>query len=146
VLGMQPVTNATCIQCHARPDDPHAPHRFLEPRFEQARADTGAHLCASCHREHSQARVTAPVATYCVSCHADLKVRDDRTSPTHAQLLLQKRWDSCLQCHDYHGNHGWKAPLRLRDGASLQLLQRYMKDGPSPFGDTRVKAHQETPS
>ena len=90
--------------------------------------------------------MTAPVATYCVSCHADLKVRDDRTSPTHAQLLLQKRWDSCLQCHDYHGNHGWKAPLRVRDGASLQLLQRYMKDGPSPFGDTRVKAHQETPS
>ena len=124
----------------------HAPHRFLEPRFEQARADTGAQLCASCHREHSQARVTAPSAGYCVSCHADLKVRDDRSSPTHAQLLLQKRWDTCLQCHDYHGNHGWKAPLRLRDGASLEVLQRYLKDGPSPFGETRVKARQENPS
>lgn len=146
VLGMQPVTNAACVQCHARPDDRHAPHRFLEPRFEQARAETGAQLCVSCHREHSQARVTAPTAAYCVSCHSDLKVRDDRSSPTHAQLLLQKRWDSCLQCHDYHGNHGWKAPLRLRDGASLEVLQRYLKDGPSPYGEPRSKARQETPS
>jgi ferredoxin-NADP reductase/bacterioferritin-associated ferredoxin len=146
VLGMQPVSNASCVQCHANPDDRHAPHRFMEPRFEQARADTGAHLCASCHREHSQARITAPTAMYCVSCHADLKVRDDRSSPAHAQLLLQKRWDTCLQCHDYHGNHHWKAPLQLRDGASLEILQRYLKNGPSPYGSTRVKALQNPPS
>jgi hypothetical protein len=145
-LGMRTVGNATCVQCHANPGDRHAPHRFLEPRFEQARAQTGAEQCVSCHREHSQARVTAPTATWCVACHADLKVRDDRTSPTHDHLVQQKRFDTCLQCHDYHGNHRWNAPLRLQDGATLQRLQHYLKDGPSPYGGTIVKARTEQPS
>ncbi|HEX2544179.1 MAG TPA: (2Fe-2S)-binding protein [Ramlibacter sp.] len=146
VVGMQPVGNATCTQCHVNSDDKHAPHRFLEPRFEQARAETGAQMCVSCHREHSQARVTAPTTNYCVSCHADLQVRNDKTSPTHEQLLTQKRWDTCLQCHDYHGNHKWSAPLRLKDAATVDMLHRYLKDGPSPYGPTTVKARQDKAS
>jgi hypothetical protein len=146
VLGMEPVASATCIQCHANPDDQHAASRFLEPRFDQARADTGAQLCVSCHREHSQARVTAPSASYCVSCHADLQVRADRASPTHAQLLASKRWETCLQCHDYHGNHRFAAPLRLQDAATLDTLQQYLRQEPSPYGGTVVKARQDKPS
>jgi predicted CXXCH cytochrome family protein len=142
VLGMQPVTSATCIQCHANPDDRHAPNRFLEPRFDQARAETGAQMCVSCHREHSAARVTAPSATYCVSCHQDLQVKKDPTSPTHDYLVRNKRWDTCLQCHDYHGNHRWSAPLRLEDAPTLQSLQNYLKDGASPYGKTIVKAKE----
>lgn len=146
VLGMQPVTSSTCIQCHANPDDRHAPNRFLEPRFDKARAETGAQLCVSCHREHSGTRVTAPTAAYCVSCHQDLQVKDDRTSPTHDFLVRNKRWDSCLQCHDYHGNHRWSAPLRLEDAPTLRSLHHYLKDGPSPFGKTIVKAKEGKPS
>jgi ferredoxin-NADP reductase/bacterioferritin-associated ferredoxin len=143
VLGMQPVTSATCIQCHANPDDRHPPQRFLEPRFEKARAETGAQNCVSCHREHSGVRVTAPSATYCVSCHQDLKVKNDKTSPTHDMLVQQKRWDTCLQCHDYHGNHKWNAPLRLQDAKTLDELHKYLKSGASPFGAPVVKAKQE---
>lgn len=146
VLGKEPVGNAACVQCHANPDDRHPPHRFLEPRFEQARTETGAQLCASCHREHSQARVTAPRANYCASCHAEMKVKDDKVSPTHAQLLLQKRWETCLQCHDYHGNHRAGAPLRLQDAATPDLLHKYLQGGPSPYGPTVVKARKERPS
>lgn len=146
VLGMQPVTSATCVACHANPDDRHPPQRFLEPRFEKARAETGAQNCVSCHREHSAARVTAPGATYCVSCHQDLKVKDDKASPTHDMLVRQKRWDTCLQCHDYHGNHKWSAPLRLQDAATLDVLHKYLKDGPSPFGEPVVKARKEKAS
>ena len=40
-FGKQPVSNSTCLQCHANFDDRHAPSRFLEPRFEQARAELG---------------------------------------------------------------------------------------------------------
>jgi ferredoxin-NADP reductase/bacterioferritin-associated ferredoxin len=146
VLGNEAVGNAACVQCHANPDDRHPPHRFLEPRFEQARAETGAQLCASCHREHSQARVTAPRADYCASCHAEMKVKDDKASPTHAQLLLQKRWETCLQCHDYHGNHRAGAPLRLQDAATIDTLNKYLQGGPSPYGATVVKARKERPS
>lgn len=146
VLGMQPVTSATCIQCHANPDDRHAPNRFLEPRFEKARAETGAQLCVSCHREHSAARVTAPSATYCASCHQDLVVKEDKTSPTHDYLVRHASWGTCLQCHDYHGNHKWSAPLRLEDAPALQVLHKYLKDGPSPFGATTVKAKKDKAS
>lgn len=143
VLGMQPVTTATCTQCHANPGDRHAPHRFLEPRFEKARAETGAQQCVSCHREHSGVRITAASTSYCVSCHSDMKVKDDKTSPTHDHLVRDKRWDTCLQCHDYHGNHRWRAPLRLVDATTVDALEKYMKTGPSPFGNTVIKARQE---
>jgi ferredoxin-NADP reductase/bacterioferritin-associated ferredoxin len=145
VLGMQPVTSATCIQCHANSDDRHPPNRFLEPRFAQARAETGAQQCASCHREHSAVRVTAPSTGYCVSCHQDLKVKNDRTSPTHDVLVRNKQWTTCLQCHDYHGNHKWNAPLRLQDGATLEVLNKYLQGGPSPFGESIIKAKQGKP-
>jgi ferredoxin-NADP reductase/bacterioferritin-associated ferredoxin/nitrate reductase cytochrome c-type subunit len=143
VMGMQAVTSTTCVQCHANSDDRHPPNRFLEPRFEQARADTGAQNCVSCHREHSAVRVTAPSAGYCVSCHQDMKVKDDKTSPTHDFLVRNKRWETCLQCHDYHGNHKWNAPLRLQDGHALEVLDQYMRGGPSPFGAPVVKSRQE---
>jgi ferredoxin-NADP reductase/bacterioferritin-associated ferredoxin len=146
VFGAQPVTSATCIQCHANPDDRHAPNRFLEPRFEQARAETGAQACASCHREHSGTRLTVANTGYCVSCHQDLKVKNDRASPTHEHLVGTGQWSTCLQCHDYHGNHRWDAPLRLQDGATLDALNRYFRNGASPYGATVIKARQEKPS
>jgi len=145
VMGMLPVNSATCIQCHANSDDTHATQRFLEPRFEKARAETGAQVCVSCHREHSAVRVTAPNTGYCVSCHQDMKVKNDKTSPTHERLVLGKRWDTCLQCHDYHGNHKWNAPLRLTDATALDTLNRYLKDGPSPYGAPIVKSKQPKP-
>jgi ferredoxin-NADP reductase/bacterioferritin-associated ferredoxin len=146
VLGMEPVGSATCIQCHANPDDQHAASRFLEPRFDQARAETGAQMCVSCHREHQAVRVTAPVSSYCVSCHQDLKVKDDKASPTHDFLLANKRWDTCMQCHDYHGNHRWNTPLRLADAVTIEKLNQYFLGGPSPYGATVIKAKKEPAS
>lgn len=143
VLGTQPVTSATCVQCHANPDDRHPPQRVLEPRFAQARQETGAQLCVSCHREHQATRVSLPAANYCVSCHQDTQVKDDRIAPTHATLIADKRWETCLQCHDYHGNHRWITPKRLVDAPSVELLEKYLKGGPSPYGSTIVKAKQE---
>jgi len=113
--------------------------------FAQARAETGAQQGASCHREHSAVRVTAPSTGYCVSCHQDMKVKDDKTSPTHDYLVRNKQWTACLQCHDYHGNHKWNAPLRLQDAATLEALDKYLQGGPSPFGATIIKAKQGRP-
>jgi ferredoxin-NADP reductase/bacterioferritin-associated ferredoxin len=142
VLGKQAVTSATCTQCHANPDDRHAPNRFLEPRFEQARAETGAQLCVSCHREHTGTRLTAANPGYCVSCHSDLKVKNDKVAPTHDYLVSNKRWETCLQCHDYHGNHNWSTPRKLQDATQLDVLDKYLKGGPSPFGPAVIKAKE----
>ncbi len=37
-FGHEPVTNDVCQECHARPRDRHPVSRFVEPRFEKARA------------------------------------------------------------------------------------------------------------
>lgn len=141
-FGNRSVVSGTCTRCHQNPDDRHAAHRFLEPRFEQARQQLGAHQCVSCHREHSARRVTAAQPGYCAQCHHDLKVKDDKASPSHALLIQDKRWETCLQCHDYHGNHGWKAPLRLEQALELQRVQGYLAGEPSPFGEPLVKSKE----
>ena len=129
-----PVNNQTCSQCHQRPDDRHAPNRFLEPRFAKARAAIAPEQCVSCHREHNQAAVTVSDAGYCVQCHHDLKVDNDKTTPTHAALINAKRWETCLQCHDFHGNHKRKTPDTLEKALSPSKVSDYLKDGQSPYG------------
>jgi ferredoxin-NADP reductase/bacterioferritin-associated ferredoxin len=143
VFGKLPVTNAVCVQCHANPDDRHPANRFLEPRFDEARESVGPQMCVSCHREHSDARVTIGTTTFCVQCHQELKVRNDPIRPTHATILQEKAWNTCMQCHDYHGNHTAKVPLNLRDAADLGAIARYMAKGPSPYGATVVKAKKD---
>ena len=71
-----PVTNKECIACHDRPKDNHPAHRFLEPRFAEARANISAHKCVSCHQEHQGARVTIET-TFCSNCHQKLKLKKD---------------------------------------------------------------------
>ena len=60
--------------------------------------------------------------------------------------MRNKRWESCLQCHDYHGNHKFNTPLRLQDAHTLDVLEKYLKGGPSPFGAPIVKSKQDRSS
>lgn len=129
-----PVNNQTCSHCHQRPDDRHSPNRFMEPRFAKARATIGPEQCVSCHREHNQAAVTVSDAGYCVQCHYDLKVDNDKVKPSHAALIAANRWETCLQCHDFHGNHKRKTPDTLEQALSLSKVSSYLKDGQSPYG------------
>ena len=41
-FGHDKVSNDTCVNCHARDQDAHPVHRFLEPRFKEAREQLGA--------------------------------------------------------------------------------------------------------
>jgi ferredoxin-NADP reductase/bacterioferritin-associated ferredoxin len=142
-FGHQPITNATCLQCHGNPDDLHAPNRFLELRFDKPREALGVHQCISCHREHEGARITVPTMGYCVHCHQDTEIENDPATPTHAELIAAGRWTTCLQCHDYHGNHKWRAPSRLTDALPVQDLLLYFRDAPPPYGETVFKALKE---
>ena len=139
-FGMRPVGNAACIDCHDNPDDRHPAHRFLEPRFEAVRAEFAPQQCVSCHREHTGARISKVDTGFCASCHADMKVENDPTRPTHAALLAGRRWDTCLACHDFHGNHAHTPPQRLEQALSADDIRAYLRDGPSPYGAPLIEA------
>lgn len=128
------VSNTICSDCHARPNDNHPTHLFLEARYQSVRESLGPHLCVNCHREHQQRRVTLNDPGYCVACHDKLVVKNDPMDTPHAILIRQGNWQSCLGCHDYHGNHTQKAPLKLIQAADSKTLRQYFSGGASPYG------------
>jgi hypothetical protein len=132
-FGHERVANAQCADCHAREQDAHPVHRFLEPRFAEARATLGAENCVSCHREHSGVRVTMP-ATACATCHQDLDLKREPLDVPHRELVARKDWDTCLGCHDFHGNHKRTAQTRLDQAYPASTIRDYLAGGPSPFG------------
>jgi predicted CXXCH cytochrome family protein len=139
-FGMRDVDNATCNGCHDNPDDRHAPHRFLEPRFEQARRELAPQTCVSCHREHTGTRLSQTNTGFCATCHSDMAVQDDPTQPTHAALVREQRWDTCLACHDFHGNHPHTPPHDLKDAITPAAVTAYLRRADSPYGERTLKA------
>ncbi|MBA2539361.1 MAG: cytochrome c3 family protein [Deltaproteobacteria bacterium] len=132
-LGYRAVTSERCVACHDRPDDRHPIGRFLEPRFTEARATLGPERCGSCHREHSGTRITVGDSTFCRHCHATVALANDPVDVSHRQLAEQQRWDTCLGCHDYHGNHALHPPQRLSLAIGLDRLRAYFEGGESPY-------------
>ena len=59
----------------------------------------------SCHREHQGVRVTLTEIGYCRHCHEETRLKRDPLDVSHEALIKAKEWDSCLGCHDFHGNH-----------------------------------------
>ena len=124
-VGTLPVRDASCQHCHERPNDRHPIYRFREPRFAEARAAIGADRCISCHREHNGVRVTQGVGI-CVNCHQDTRLKNDPLDESHAALIERKAWDSCLSCHDFHGNHEYEVPSRMSDAFESERVARYL--------------------
>lgn len=138
-----PVSNNECIVCHDRPNDNHPAHRFLEPRFAEARANISAHLCVSCHREHQGVRVTIE-ATFCSNCHQKLKLKKDPLPVfSHEQLIAGEKWASCLSCHDFHGNHIMKVTTSLHKGVKQKQIIDYFKGGTSPYSKNKHYSAKE---
>ena len=143
-FGSKLVESAECVDCHDRPDDRHPISRFLEPHFAEARRHIKVYECAACHAEHQGKRVTLPTIGYCVHCHQDTAIHDDPILPTHADLVQNDDWQTCLQCHDFHGNHIRDTPVRLQDGISESAIWQYFNgETDSPYSDEkRHKARQ----
>ena len=139
-VGYRAVGNAECSSCHQRPDDRHPTFRFLEPRFAAARENIHPEQCVSCHREHAGARVTVVETTYCKNCHADTVLDSDPLDVSHAELIAAERWETCLGCHDYHGNHAIEAPKRVKDAIPRVVVERYFAGGISPYPPPLVRA------
>lgn len=136
-FGTENVDNNKCLQCHDRPNDRHPTHRFLEPKFKDAIAKINATECETCHREHNETRVVLPNGNFCVNCHYDLEVKNDPIDVPHSQLIANKQWSTCLQCHDFHGNHIYAVSEKIKDTISLKKIQDYLSGGKDPFSDKK---------
>lgn len=137
------IDNEVCLACHQSANVVHSTHRFMEPRFAEARAAIEPQECRSCHSEHSGKRVEIR-GNFCVNCHDTLEIINDPVTPSHANLIQKGRYDTCLQCHDYHRNHLHEPPHKLTDALRLERIQAYL-DGKAdnPYGDIR-QPYQKT--
>lgn len=143
-FGHQDVGNENCLDCHERPNDRHPVYRFLEPRFLKAREALRPQFCVSCHTEHKGQRVTRAEIGYCVSCHKKTKLRKDPLDVPHDRLIALKRWESCLGCHDFHGNHIMKTKKVVDQVIPTEKIRAYFRGGKSPYGEGRhFKAKKE---
>lgn len=143
-FGFQDVANENCLLCHERPNDRHPVYRFLEPRFLKARENLSPHLCVSCHTEHMGKRVTRTEIGYCVNCHKQTRLRKDPLDVPHDRLIVLERWETCLGCHDFHGNHIMKTTKTIEQIIPAEKIRAYFQGGESPYGDDRrYKAKKE---
>lgn len=139
-VGYRTVDNAACAACHDRPDDRHPSFRFLEPRFALARAELAPERCVACHREHAGARVTVEDPGFCRHCHDPIEVEHDPLDVSHLTLVADRRWDSCLGCHDYHGNHALTPPRVLVEAIAPARILTYFTGDVSPYPPVRRPA------
>ena len=160
-----PADNEQCIACHDSPDNRHPADDYVSPEFDDARLAAGVHLCTSCHEQHLGTRVSA-APTVCQHCHintegnpcflssaaAQLEDRsesckferpeDDPVDVAHTELIAGERWETCLGCHDFHGNHEREVPVLLADRLSETQIREYLDGGASPYGRRQLTAIQ----
>ncbi|MEM7050807.1 MAG: cytochrome c3 family protein [Acidobacteriota bacterium] len=136
-FGLQNVNHDACIDCHQRDNDRHPVFRFNEPRFAEARRNLQPETCISCHQEHSGVRVTV-AKTYCSECHGELEMKSDPLDVSHQVLVAEARWESCLGCHDFHGNHVRDTPTEIAAALAEAEIEDYFEGGDSPYSERKV--------
>lgn len=144
-LGLSPPTDRDCLSCHARGKDRHPIARFREPRFAVALAQVNARSCLGCHTEHTGQRVSKG-SKFCAACHGDIALRVDPLDISHAQLAKGGLWNTCLGCHDFHGNHRHTTQTRISDRFPLTEIVDYLRAGPAPYGSAKpYQAREQRP-
>ena len=137
-FGAENVDNQKCLDCHdTRDNDRHPTHRFTETRFAEARKNLGVTECESCHSEHNGVRVTQTDTGYCRNCHGETVMKDDPLEISHEELVRREMWTTCLQCHDFHGNHIYETAASMKDTIELRVVLGYFDGGESPYSDKK---------
>ncbi len=136
-FGSDDVDNKKCLNCHNRPNDRHPVHRFKEPRFADARKNLGAENCESCHSEHKNQRIVLTDLAYCQECHSDTEITEDPLDIPHTTLITNGEWKTCLQCHDFHGNHVMVTPHLMQDTIPFKAIELYARGGADPYGSEK---------
>ena len=143
-FGSLPVDTKKCLACHERDNDRHPTHRFLEPKYKDAIKVIDATNCNTCHSEHNGIRLSIAEGDYCFNCHTDTKVKNDPIDIPHSELFKKGMWTTCLQCHDFHGNHQAEAAMLMKDTIPMSKIKDYFKGGEDPYeGRKRFKALSE---
>ncbi len=143
-FGLQRVAKERCLACHERPDDRHPVFRFTEPRFEAARRALQPESCVSCHREHQGMRTTVATTDFCQHCHEETRLKNDPIDLSHESLVASERWDTCLGCHDFHGNHLMETRQTIDDVIPPGRILEYFRGGDSPYStEKRYEARKE---
>lgn len=133
-FGYSKVSSTQCLACHERPNERHPIYRFQEPRFSDAISFVEATSCLGCHSEHQNRKANDDIQ-FCQACHDDLSLKSDPLDISHEQLIQDQQWDTCMGCHDFHGNHVQPAPMRFEDRHVVSALRAYLAAGASPYGD-----------
>ncbi len=136
-FGSKNVDTQKCLECHDRANDRHPLHRFKEPRFAEARKNLGVTECEACHVEHNGVRITQTNLGYCQNCHGETKLKLDPLEISHEELIKKEMWTTCLQCHDFHGNHVFETAKSLQDTIPVQVVRAYFDGGKSPYSDIK---------
>jgi len=132
-FGYRKTDNKDCNDCHRRAKDRHPVYRFMEPKYKKVRTHLKAQHCISCHQEHHGKRVTV-TADICKHCHEKLSLKRDPLDVSHKTLIQKKQWNSCLGCHDFHGNYQYQLPKTVDNKFSLTAIDNYFDGGESPYG------------
>ena len=56
---------------------------------------------------------------------------------SHKDLISQESWNTCIQCHDFHGNHKYALPEKMSDTIPMQTIQNYFDGGEDPYGKVK---------
>jgi hypothetical protein len=67
---------------------------------------------------------------------------DDPLDIPHTTLIGNERWETCLGCHDFHGNHERNVPEIMSQMLTEEQIQRYLDGGKSPYGYRRLTVIQ----
>lgn len=136
-FGSVDVDTKKCLDCHERDNDRHPTHRFNEPKYKDVLREINTTNCNTCHSEHHGKRVTLNKANYCINCHADLIVKNDPLDFSHENLIEHKQWGTCIQCHDFHGNHEYKTSIKMEDTIPQKKIMEYFNGGKDPYSDVK---------
>lgn len=141
-FGYAKVGSRECLACHERPNERHPIYRFQEPRFENSLRRVAATSCLGCHNEHVNRRVSDDL-TFCSACHSDLDLRSDPLDVSHTEIINMNDWESCLGCHDFHGNHVFNAPSVYSLKHDVKEIRHNLARGGPLYGDdVHYKARQ----
>jgi len=143
-IGYEKIQNKTCIACHERPKDNHPVYRFFEPKFQLVRQKIQPQYCSSCHLEHYKKHVTIDMR-FCQHCHEELRIKNDRISTPHITLVKNKKWRTCLGCHDFHGNHKMQLKEKLREIHPSNIIAQYFNGAHSPYSKDKFYKAKQTP-
>jgi hypothetical protein len=82
----------------------------------------------------------------CQYCHQTLTLKNDPLETSHQVLIKQKEWQTCLSCHDFHGNHQRQIPTQKDGMINKEKLTIYLqgKANSDPYTNKKITAAKET--